>query len=251
MTRVIAIASGKGGVGKTTTSVNLGTLLADAGRRVTVVDSNLTTPNVALHLGVPLYPITLHDVIQGRAEIQDAVYINHNGLRIVPGSLSVDDLLSPPYGLGEAIDGLDSDIIILDCAAGLGSEAKESLSIADDLIIITQPDMPSVVDALRSKKVAEGFDVNILGVVVNHYGAAASLSNQEIQEMLELPIITTVPEDKNVQESIALKMPAVHKRPESPASKAFSKLASHITGEPTYEKSQDGFIEKLLSWIRG
>ena len=69
MTRIIACASGKGGVGKTTFVANLGVALAELGKDVIAVDTNLTTPNLGLHLGVPLYPTTLHDVLKGKASM--------------------------------------------------------------------------------------------------------------------------------------------------------------------------------------
>ncbi|MBS3051549.1 MAG: P-loop NTPase, partial [Candidatus Aenigmarchaeota archaeon] len=72
MTRIIAVVSGKGGVGKTTMVANIGTALSKLGKNVIILDANLTTPSLGMHLGVPLYPVTLHDVLKGRANIKDA-----------------------------------------------------------------------------------------------------------------------------------------------------------------------------------
>src|SRR3989338_11517016 len=92
MTRIIAIVSGKCGVGKTTLVANLGAALAGMGKDVIVLDANLTTPNLGIHLGVPLFPVTLHDVLKGRAHIRDAIYDHESGLRVVPAGISLRDL---------------------------------------------------------------------------------------------------------------------------------------------------------------
>ncbi len=251
MARIIAVASGKGGVGKTTTAVNLGTLLAEWGQKVTVVDGNLTTPNVGIHLGIPLYPVTIHDVIRGNASLNDATYVNTNGLRIVPGSISVDDLLSSPYGLESALREINdkNHIVLLDCAAGLGNEAKEALKTADELILITQPDFPSVTDALRTKKVAESYGTKIMGVVLNNYRASGALTKEEIEEMLDAKVIVSIPEDGSVHESLAVKRPVVHHKPSSPASKAFHDLAFHVLGAPKEEEPEESFLSKILSFL--
>ncbi|MBI5355567.1 MAG: AAA family ATPase [Candidatus Aenigmarchaeota archaeon] len=250
MARIIAVASGKGGVGKTTTSVNLSTILAEMGFRVAVVDGNLTTPNLGIHFGIPLYPVTIHDVVKGNADIYDAVYVNNNGLKIVPGSISVDDLLTAPYGLGSALESLvkTNDIIILDCAAGLGNEAKESLKIADELILITQPDFPSVTDALRTKKVADGFGVKTTGIVINRHGSAGNLTDEDIEDLLDAKVVSVIPEDRHLQDSIACKRPLVNHKPTSPASKAFLALASHVSGEEIVHE-EEGFLDRLFSFF--
>lgn len=251
MARVIAVASGKGGVGKTTTTVNLGTILAEWGNRVTVIDTNLTTPNLGIHFGIPLYPMTIHDVLRGDIDPQDAVFVSHNGLRIVPGSISVDNMVTPPVELEGVVKALgrESEIVLLDCAAGIGNEVREALKTADELVLVTQADLPSVIDALRTKKVADKYGVKTIGVVINRHGAAETMSGEEIADMLEAPVITYLPEDRAIQDSIAAKKPAVYHRPSSPASKAFMSVAAHLTGRHV-ETQSEGLIEKLLGWLR-
>ena len=76
MTRIIAVVSGKGGVGKTTMVANIGVALAKMGKNVIILDANLTTPSLGLHLGVPLYPITIHDVLKDQKNISDEIARN-------------------------------------------------------------------------------------------------------------------------------------------------------------------------------
>src|SRR3989339_743502 len=92
MSRIITITSGKGGVGKTTTSINLAAALNFFGKDVIIVDANLTTPNVGLHLGAPIVPVSLNHVLLGKAKVSDAIYEHESGTKIIPSSLSVKEL---------------------------------------------------------------------------------------------------------------------------------------------------------------
>src|SRR3989338_3248141 len=98
MTKIITITSGKGGVGKTTTAINLGAALNAFGKEVIIVDANLTTPNVGLHLGAPLVPVSLNHVLLGKADITDAIYEHASGTKIIPSSLSVKELKRIDHG---------------------------------------------------------------------------------------------------------------------------------------------------------
>ncbi|MBI4174544.1 MAG: AAA family ATPase, partial [Candidatus Aenigmarchaeota archaeon] len=125
MTRIIAVVSGKGGVGKTTMVANIGTALSKMGKNVIILDANLTTPSLGMHMGVPLYPVTLHDVLKGRANIKDAVYKHESGVKIVPAGISLRDMRGVdskdlPNALLDLLG--SAEIILLDAAAGLGRE---------------------------------------------------------------------------------------------------------------------------------
>src|SRR3990167_7922052 len=92
MSKLITITSGKGGVGKTTTSINLGAALNGFGKEVVIVDANLTTPNIGLHLGAPIVPISLNHVLSGKAKVSEAIYEHESGTKIIPSSLSINEL---------------------------------------------------------------------------------------------------------------------------------------------------------------
>ena len=253
MARIISVLSGKGGVGKTTLVSNLGTALVKRGKKVTILDANVTTPNLSLHLGIPLYPVTLHDVLRNDVPIESAIYDHHTGLKIVPASLSTEALKGIDINkLEKAMSCLldKNDIIIVDSAAGLGKEAMAAMDVADDLLVVTNPELPAVADALKTIKIAKDNGTNVLGVVVNRVkGLKHELSMDEIRTMLEVPIISIVPEDIAVQKSISKKVPVVHHKPRSKSSIQFQRLASRILGESYFGVRKKSWLERLFFWI--
>jgi len=252
MTRVLTVISGKGGVGKTTTVTNLGLALMNQGMSVVILDANVTTPNLSLHLGIPFYPVTLHDVLKGNANANEAIYTHSSGLRIIPASLKTDDLAENNIEkLNKVLLNLlgKADIIIIDAAAGLGKEALAAVNVADEIIVVTNPELPAVTDALKTVKVAEQFGTKVLGVVLNRYrGLKHELDIQEIEDMLDTRILTIIPEDLAVPRSIAEKVPVVKHRPTSKSARAFNRLAANIAGTEFVEK-QGSFIDRLFGWM--
>ncbi len=253
MTRVISVISGKGGVGKTTTTANLGAALAARGKNVVILDANLTTPNLSLHLGIPLYPITLHDVLKGKAFMSEATYIHPSGIKVVPASLSVDALKGLNAGrLQRAITELfgKCEIVLLDSAAGLGKEAVSAIEAADEVLIVTNPDLPSVTDALKTIKLAERAGARVTGVVANRIKKERhELTEEDIESMLDVPVIAAVPEDSAISQSISAKTPAVHFSPKSRAAREFKRLAARLVSEGYSEPREKTFFEKFFGWL--
>lgn len=252
MTRIIGLISGKGGVGKTTLASNLAYSLTELGKDVTVIDANLTTPHLGLHLGMHLVPKTLHEVLQGRIEIKDAIYPHPYGFKVIPGSISVNDLVGIDVSkLNEVISSLygKTDFVILDSAPGLGREAISALQAVDEILLITNPDLPSVVDVLKILNVARSFNKKILGIVVNRIkGVNYELTSEEIEKMLETPIIAEIPEDPNVPKSIAAKWPIVDYFLDSPASIGIRKLTHFLCGRQ-FEYKKLSFLHRLIKWL--
>lgn len=247
MGTIITITSGKGGVGKTTSAINLGAALNGFGKEVIVVDANLTTPNIGLHLGAPMVPVTLNHVLLGKAKIEDALYEHESGTKILPSSLSVKELKRVNHGklkdLSKRLSKL-ADYIIYDSAAGLGQEAIASLEAADEIIVITNPEIPAVTDALKTARLAEDMGKNVKGVIVTRVDRAKTeMPLSSIQDMLELPILGVVPEDKAAHESLVKKDALVHTHPRSKAARAYRKIAAKIIGNNSYK-------EKLSFWER-
>jgi cell division ATPase MinD len=249
--KIIVITSGKGGVGKTTTAVNLGAAINYFGKDVLIVDGNLTTPNVGLHFGSPEVPINLNHVLQKKADVFEAVYEHESGVKIMPSSLSIKELKKiKPEKLKDFKKEFNkiSDYVIVDSAAGLGEEALSSLEIADELIVVTNPEMPAITDALKVIKIAEQLNKKIRGVIVTRVRKNLfEMTPETVKEMLEVPIIGMVPEDSRIQEALSLKNAVVHTHPKSRAARAYKEIASRIIDVPyNSDKDKPSFWQRVL-----
>jgi septum site-determining protein MinD len=234
MTKIITCASGKGGAGKTMLTANLGVALAELGKNVVILDSNLTTPNLGLHLGLPLYPKTLHDILKGDANLEDAIYEHESGLRIVPAGIALKDLKGVdardlPNALLDLVG--NTEFVIIDAAAGLGREALAAIETADEMILVTTPELPAVTDALKAAKLAEQVGTKVSGLIINRVARKGhELRTEDIVGMLDTELLAEIPEDINVQQSISKKTPVLYHKPNSPASIEIKKLAAKLTG---------------------
>jgi septum site-determining protein MinD len=194
--RTIAIVSGKGGVGKTTTAINLSAYLNDFGQNVLVIDANINTPDIGLSLGAPIVPIALQHVLSGKNKAEEAIYVHHTGTKIMPSSLAVNGEIKK---LGKITNSLKNfDFIIIDSAAGLGEDAISSIKSADECIIVTNPELPALTGALKTIKAIEKINKKILGVLVTRK-TKGQLSLKNVEDMLEYPIIGIIPEDNKVK----------------------------------------------------
>jgi septum site-determining protein MinD len=255
MTRIIVITSGKGGVGKTTTAVNLGAALNYFGKNVLVVDANLSTPNVGIHLGSPEVPINLNHVIAKKADLVEAVYEHESGMKILPASLSIrefektktEKLKDIKKGLGEI-----AEYIILDCAAGLGDEAMSAINLSDEIIIITNPEMPAITDALKAIKMAEDRKKIILGVIMTRVRKdQIEIQPETVREMLEIPILGMIPEDEYIRKALSRKDAVVHTYPKSKPSRAYKEIAAKLLGIAyDSEKDKERLLTRFLKAVK-
>mgnify|MGYP001567052294 CR=1 FL=1 len=232
MSKIIVIASGKGGVGKTTTAINLAAAMNYFGKDVLVIDGNLSTPNVGIHLNAPEVPVNLNHVLRGEAEPFEAVYEHESGVKILPSSLSIKELKKTKP---ERMKNFKKDFrkiadhIIVDCAAGLGHEATCAIELADEVIIVTNPEMPAITDALKAVKLAEQMKKPVRGIIVTRVKKdEIELSPEVVKEMLEVSILGMVPEDNDVRKSISVKDAVIHTHPKSSASRAYKEIAARI-----------------------
>ncbi len=247
MGKVITVISGKGGVGKTISAINLAASLNKMKKNVVLVDCNFTTPNTALHLGSPIVPVTMNQVLSGKKRIYDAIYQHYSGLKLVASSISLKALKDiNPANLPKAIRDLRriSDMIILDGAAGLGKEALMALENSDDIIIVTNPEMPAVTEALKTIKMAEQMKKNVLGVIVTRVRKdGKEMKLADITNLLEKPILGIVPEDNCIRESVMIRDAVIHTRPNSKSARSYKRIAAKLVGEKIIEP---GFFGRLF-----
>jgi septum site-determining protein MinD len=255
MGKVYVIISGKGGVGKTTSTINLGLSINELGKEVIIVDANLTTPNIGLHLGSPIVPITINHVIADRAKIEEAIYEHESGAKIIPASLAIGELKNINHErLPEVVKKIKkiAEHIFLDSSAGLGEEAKSAMKSADEVIIITNPEISAVTDALKTIKLAEQMNKPVKGVIITRYEDKNwEMDISAIRDMLEVPILGIIPEDDAVKESQRMKNAVIHTHPRSKAAKAYRKIAKRIIDVSSKEdrkmsKENRGFFSRLF-----
>lgn len=251
MTKFIVIASGKGGVGKTTSTLNLGTALSNFGRDVIVLDANLSSPNVGLHLGTPNVPITLNDVFKNKKNIKEAAYLHPSGLKIILASIALNKYDESYHEkLKDVINDLEntSEVVLIDASSGIGNEAKSAIAAADEAIIVTTPDIPSVTDALKTIKTAEKFGTKVIGVIVTKFNNDnLEMTLKNIETILEKPIIGIIPNDINVRKSLYLKNPVNYTHPNSSSAVAYKKIAAKLIGEKYVESIEES--EPLYKYV--
>ena len=235
MTKFIGLISAKGGVGKTTTTINLTSALHFFKRNVIALDANFANPDLGIHLGVPNVTKNLHTSLKKKHSIRDSVYKHPSGIKIIPGSVSYkegrtaarDNLLSVIYELFGT-----TEAVIIDSTPGLGRDAEAVIHASDCLLIVTTPDMCAVTGSLKMVKLAHELEKEVLGIIVNRKRHDDyEMSEQNIAEFLGKPVIGVIPEEDEIRNSLQTNHPLVISNPNNVASIAFKKIAGILIGE--------------------
>jgi len=230
---VYAIASGKGGVGKTTTTVNLGTALAEAGERVAIVDTDLGMANLAGFVSLSPNPTTLHDVLAGTASTDDATYRLADNIVAIPSGTSLNDYAeTSPERLREVVGDLRDqfDYVFLDVGAGISHETVLPLGLADAVVLVSTPEPAAVHDTKKTIELTERSGGDVAGLVLTRTRAESDISHGDLADRLEVPLLGTIPEDPAARESVYAGTPLVVYDPEGPAAVAYRQLAATLTG---------------------
>ena len=235
MTKFIAIISGKGGVGKTTTILNLGSALMKRGKKVILLDANFMTPNLSLHLGVPSPKSHLNDFLKKKKSLNEVIHIHHSGLNFIPSSISYQDFKKTnPENLSEGFEHLENlaDFVLVDSPAGLGHELIHILKNTDETIVIVNPNLSSLVDALKAIELAQENNNIISGIVLNMTNKGKhELHKKDVEETLGHPIVANVQLDKKIRKALYQQVPSYYLSPRSRSSKEYDKLAKHLLHE--------------------
>ncbi len=256
-TRFVGCIGAKGGVGKTTSAINLAASLNFFGKDVIIIDANLTTPNVGIYLGVPIAPVTLHDVLKGKNDISEAIFMHKNGVRIVPASIALKDTkkldaTKLPSHVSELYG--NADYVIIDGPAGLGKEAISAMKSVEEVIIITNPEMPAVTDALKTIKICKELGKEVLGVLITKTNSKnADMTLNDIESILEIPVIGIIPEDRAVKFSQANNEAVIHSHPRSASAVQYKRLAADLLGIDYHERpevmQQGGLVYGVLRFL--
>ncbi len=253
--RTIGVVSGKGGVGKTTLVVNLGAALSHKfKKRVCIVDLNLTTSHLGGALGMHYCPANIAKVLKGEAELSDAVFKHEeSGMKIVPGSMKLSDLQGIGfYRLKPALKTLANshDFVLVDAGPGLGLEAMAALKYSEELLYVTTPFVPAVMDLVRCEEAAKQFGHPILGIALNMVDEEEhQLSVHEVERLTGIKVIAIIPRDAAVSKSLASETPLVLQDEHAPASDAVFHLAAKLCGEK-YSTPSKGIMHHLKHHMR-
>lgn len=251
MGEIISIVSGKGGVGKTTVALNIASALHNLGYSSIVVEGNVTSPTAALYLGYLPAERTINNVLKDELSLDQAILTHESGVRLVTCSLSLADLASDYTKAFEMVKQLKdkADLVFVDAGAGLDEEARLAMLAGNYVMVVTNPELPAVIDALRAVRLARALKRKVLGVIVNKHNASLpQLPVKEIESIVEAPVIGTIAEDKAIHESFAYNQPVVHLRPRAKASVQFKQLAARLVGEQIEER-ENVLLDRLSFWL--
>ena len=249
MTRIIVVTSGKGGVGKTTTSASFSTGLAMRGYKTAVIDFDVGLRNLDLIMGCERRVVyDLINVINGEATLTQALIKDKHcdNLYVLPASQTRDKDALSEEGVERVIQELTHqgfDYIVCDSPAGIESGAVMALTFADEALVVTNPEVSSVRDSDRilgilqakSRRAIEGREPVKEHLLITRYNparveAGEMLSYKDIQEILRVPIIGVIPESEEVLQASNQGAPVIHQK-QTDAAEAYHDVIARFLGE--------------------
>ena len=261
--KVVTITSGKGGVGKTTTTANLGIALASLGQKVVCIDSDIGLRNLDVVLGLENRIVyDLVDAIEGRCRLPQAMIRDKRfeTLFLIPAAQTRDKTAVSPSDMVKLCDSLreEMDWIIIDSPAGIERGFRNALAPADEVIVITNPEVSAVRDADRIIGVVEADETGPAKLIINRINLSMvkrgdMISAEDVVELLAIPIIGIVPEDEAVLVSTNHGHPVVLNE-KSRAGRSFMNIAARLNGEdvPWLELDEkNGFFNRLGKILSG
>lgn len=252
MARFITVASGKGGVGKTTAAVNLATALATLGKKSAVIDANVTTPHVGISIGVA-HDKTLNDFLKGEAGFEEIVYNHLLGFRVIPAALSLDDVAGVDFSRLEELKTKfdDDEIVLIDSAPCFGKEGLAAIKLGDEIIFVTEPYHISVADVRKAALIANMLNKKILGVIVNNAsGEGYEMSSTEIASLTNMNVIGYLESDSNHLKGLAVKAPLVAYNRALPNSQEYMRIAASLAGMPYIPEKRNRRFWGMFSFLR-
>ena len=264
MTKLLTIASGKGGAGKTSISLNLALALADANYRVCLFDADLGLANVNILTG--LYPqYGLAQVMEGSHTLSDIMIRNFNGIDIIPGSSGVEklaDLTSHEAGLliQSFLQLPDYDYFLIDTSAGISAQVLSFCRAAQEMILVVTPEPTSLTDAYSLLKVlSKKGAMPKIRVVVNRVRTAqeAKASYAKLKKTVfnflstRISPLGIVARDPNVSNAVVSQVPFFVKYPDTPATRCIRALMLKLVKDPGKEMSLGAFWDQCLTILGG
>jgi flagellar biosynthesis protein FlhG len=263
--RVLAVTGGKGGVGKTNVSVNLGIGLAELGRRVMLLDADLGLANIDVVLGLhPTYDLS--HVMRGERALEEIIVTASEGMQVVPGASGIGEMAglsaAQHAGLIHAFSDLGNDLdsLIIDTAAGISDSVVSFSRAAQEVVVVVCDEPASITDAYALIKLLNReYGINRFRVLANMVGSAQEardlynklcrVTDRYLDVMLSL--LGAIPYDETLKKAVKGQKAVVSAFPRSRAAQAFKNLARKVDSLPL----PDGltghlqfFVERLLQY---
>ena len=261
--KVIAVASGKGGVGKTNVTVNLGVSLASQGKQVMILDADLSLANIDVMLGIhPQY--NLQHVLEGEKTLQEIIVEGPAGVKIIPASSGIQKMAElstlEHAGMIQAFSELDQyiDVLLIDSAAGIADSVISFTRAAQEVIIVVCDEPASITDAYALIKLLSR-DYHLMQF---HVVANMSRTVQEGRELfnkiamvcekfleVQLDFMGIVPFDEDLRKAVKKQRAVVDYLPQSKSSTAFTHLSKKVIHWPVKKRPQghmEFFVERLI-----
>lgn len=239
MSEVIVITSGKGGVGKTTTTANVGTGLAQLNKKVVLIDTDIGLRNLDVVMGLENRIVyNLVDVIEGNCRIKQALIKDkkYPELYLLPSAQTRDKSSVNPEQMKKLVDELreEFDYILLDCPAGIEQGFQNAIAAADRALVVTTPEVSAIRDADRIIGLLEANEVRKSHLIVNRLRMdmvkrGDMMSIEDVQEILAIDLIGAVPDDEQIVISTNQGEPLVGT--DTLAGQAYANICRRILGE--------------------
>ncbi len=262
MSECIVVTSGKGGVGKTTTTANLGVALAMLGKKVVVIDADIGLRNLDVILGLENRIVyDLVHVIEGECRLKQALIRDKRaeGLYLLPAAQTRDKNAVTPDQMRELVRKLkeDHDFVLVDCPAGIEQGFKNAVAGADRAVIVTTPEVSAIRDADRIIGMVEAAELPEPQLIINRFRpkmveAGDMMNKEDILEILAIPLLGMVPDHEDIIVSANRGVPVVFDE-KSLVGEAFRRIARRLGGEsdvPELELDPDtGMWTTFLRWF--
>lgn len=261
MSEIIVITSGKGGVGKTTTSANVGTGLAILGKKVVLIDTDIGLRNLDVVMGLENRIVyNLVDVVEGNCRMKQALIKDkrYPNLFLLPSAQTRDKTSVNPGQMVKLVDDLreEFDYVLLDCPAGIEQGFQNAIAGADRALVVTTPEVSAIRDADRIIGLLEASGMKTIDLVVNRIRMdmvkrGDMMSLDDVMDILAIDIIGAVPDDEDIVISTNQGEPLVGIG--TPAGQAYMDICKRITGETVpllNVAARGGFFFKLSNLLK-
>ncbi len=262
MAEVIVVTSGKGGVGKTTTTANLGTALAKLNKKVVLVDTDIGLRNLDVVLGLENRIVyNLVDVVDGNCKISQALIKDKkvDGLYLLPAAQTRDKDAVTPDQMRTLVEDLrkDFDYIILDCPAGIEQGFKNAIAAADRALVVTTPEVSAVRDADRIIGLLEANEIKNIRLIVNRLNVdmvkhGNMMTAEDVVEVLSIDLIGVIPYDEKIVVSTNTGTPLAGD--DTLVGQSYMNVSKRIMGEDVpflNLEAKKGFLAKIGELFKG